>query len=245
MPTTCAFNSDPIATPAANKVTLTGGGRPDRQPGRQEGVTGPRVLPPRLLGAATFPVTREAFYCQSSKCTPNPADHGFAAPAARRLRGRGARGAPGAWACVPAEVAGPLPPTRDGVGGSTGDMELPPRLHKCSWAGGDSVPPAPLPQVGNSPTASQGGPSAPGLVPGRGLGGRVTRAGAFHLQDTAWPLEQFSWPQPGQITTLGRAQRDNPGGGQSHRAPPSLGSGRVQPGRQVPASKLPSPPLSC
>lgn len=40
MPSTCAFNSDPITTPAANKVTLTGGGRPDRQPGRQEGVTG-------------------------------------------------------------------------------------------------------------------------------------------------------------------------------------------------------------
>lgn len=70
-------------------------------------------------------------------------------------------------------------------------------------------------------------------------------AGAFHLQDTAWPLEQFSWPQPGQITTLGRAQRDNPGGGQSHRAPPSLGAGRVQLGQQAPASKLPSPPLGC
>lgn len=80
MPTTCAFNSDPIATPAANKVTLTGGGRPDRQLGRQEGVTGPRVLPPRLLGAATFPVTREAFYCQKSKCTRNPVADVFAAP---------------------------------------------------------------------------------------------------------------------------------------------------------------------
>lgn len=165
MPTTCAFNSDPLATPAAHKVTLTGGGRPDRQPGRQEGVTGPRVLPPRLLGAATFPVTREAFYCQNSKCTPNTAADVFAAPAACRLRGRAACGALGTWACVPKEASERMR-----------DVDLLLGFPRIPYAGGDRLPSFPLagnsvssvllPQGGNSPTAFKAGHSAPGLAAG-------------------------------------------------------------------------------
>lgn len=248
MPTTCAFNSDPIATPAANKVTLTGGGRPDRQPGRQEGVTGPRVLPPRLLGADTFPVTREAFYCRSSKCSPNPVGNPvadvFAAPAARRLRDRGACGTLGAWAPVPVEVACPLSPTRDeGVG----NEELSPGIASVPGQG------AQCPQLGcpggkqpySFPSRALGsGPRPRSSSPWLGWEGEAG-AGAFPLQDTAWPLQQYSQLQRSQITTLGQAQRDNPGGGQSYPAPPSLGAGRAQPGWQAPASKLLSPSLGC
>jgi len=92
MPTTCAFNSDPITTPAANKVTLTGRGRPDRQPGRQEGVTGVTGL-----HGAYLPVTREEVYCLGSERRRNPGSQLLAAggpgdgrvPSARRRVQRG------------------------------------------------------------------------------------------------------------------------------------------------------------
>jgi len=161
MPTTCAFNSDPIATPAANKVTLTGG-RPDGQPGGQEGVTAPRVLPARLLGAAASPVTPEPFYCQRS--TRSSAAHGCAACCLDGRQAAISAGTPGTPSRVPAEVVAlSLLCVARGH-----DMEFPPGLH--AWAGG-SVPLALL----HSPAASQAGPSAPGLAqeaPHHGLGGR-------------------------------------------------------------------------
>ena len=138
-----------------------------------------------------------------------------------------------------------LPPVTGGW--STGDRELPPGFASVPGRGG------PYPQL-RCPGRKQ-----PYSFPRRALSSRPcpgssspqpgwkgeSGAGAFHLQDTAWPLEQFSWPQPSQIVALGHAQWDKPGRGKSHRAPPSLGAGRAQPAWQAPASKLPSPPLGC
>lgn len=123
MPTTCAFNSDPIATPAANKVTLTGG----RKAGQTAGQTGrsysPCALAPRLLGADTFPVTRELFYCQTSKCTPNRSPPMYSQPRQLPLLRPGVGSAP---AC--------------GIGSLKGGWSSPPIHDQRWWVGGSTVP---------------------------------------------------------------------------------------------------------
>lgn len=77
MPTTCAFNSDPIATPAANKVTLAG----------EEGLTDSRADRKELRAAcAPSSSARRRRYLPSNPrgvlSSPSPRGDAFAAPAA-------------------------------------------------------------------------------------------------------------------------------------------------------------------
>lgn len=115
MPTTCAFNSDPIATPAANKVTLAGEeGLTDSRADRKElrAACAPsssarrrRYLPSNPRGVLLSPSSEGA-----PNPAPNPAGDVLAAPAAAPPARPGARGALAARARVPARAAGPLRP---------------------------------------------------------------------------------------------------------------------------------------
>lgn len=223
MPTTCAFNSDPIATPAANKVTLAG----------EEGLTDSRADRKELRAAcAPSSSARRRRYLPSNPRGVLSSPSRGAMRSQPRQRAAGQAGSMRRAGC-------PRPAPRKGGGSSavTGDAAL----RRWPRAGG-SGPSAPLPGR-NSRTASPAGPSAPSRarVAPRHAPSRRVKQGLVPFRDRTQPGLWSSFPvpspprsppsaAPSRITLAGVKPQSTPRRG--------CWQGSAGP-------ELPSPPLGC